>query len=356
MEQRWRRTLLYFLLGVGILIALTSFVGWEEIAAALWQAKPVFVVLGFVAGTMQIVMFAFNWYIVLNGIGYDIGLIKTIKVFYAGDFANGITPLGQMGGEPIMAYILSKNSSISYEKSFAGIFSADLINSVPFFTYSVIGVTYFILFQSTGIVVRLLAVTVLLAALFILGFGVLFWYRGEVALRLLLAARAGFGRVSRFIGFDDGLFDDLSADEIRSRYQNFRGTVREVFARRWMLVESLIVTHAAGLLGFVGLYAFLLAVGWKAPFFIIMLITPMSVIAFYMPLPGGLGGVELILVSLLILLAGVPSGMASAAVILFRGAVYAVPLVLGALSLWRISTSWEDVKQAVEEEERDIPG
>jgi len=88
--------------------------------------------------------------------------------------------------------------------------------------------------------------------------------------------------------------------------------------------------------------------------FLLMLIVPMTVIAFYMPLPGGLGGVEVLLVSLLVVIAGVQPHVASAAVILHRTTVYLLPTLLGAGLLWHLSSGWDAVQEGMERGGEDI--
>ncbi len=349
MRPRWNKTLLYFFVGLGLIAVMTSFVGIDRIVAILHDTTPYFVGLGFIAASAHIMLFAFNWYIVLDEIGYRVGIWKLIQVFYAGTFANNVTPLGQMGGEPIMAYILSNNSEISYERSLAGIFSADAINALPFFTYSFIGITYFTLFYPTDLIVRMLAATVLVIAAAMIALLGLFWFRAGTALDIIMTIGSRLRSVAARVGWEDmGPLEYMEEDELRERLVEFRETIGSVFSRRSLLVESLIVTHAAGLLNIMALYAFLLAVGWKVEFFLLMLIVPMTVIAFYMPLPGGLGGVEVVLVTLLVVIAGVQPHVASAAVILQRGTVYLIPTVIGAAFLWYLSSGWEEVQEGME--------
>lgn len=355
MRLRWNKTLLYFFVGLGLIAVMTSFVGVGRIVSILQNTVPFFVGLGFIAASAHILLFAFNWYIVLDEIGYHIGLWKLIQVFYAGTFANNVTPLGQMGGEPIMAYILSNNSGVSYERSLAGIFSADAINALPFFTYSFIGITYFTLFYPTDLFVRMLAATVLVIAAAMIGLLALFWFRAGTALAIILGVGSRLRSAAGRIGWEDkGPLEHMEEDELRERLVEFRETIGSVFERRSLLLESMIVTHAAGLLNILALYAFLLAVGWKVEFFLLMLIVPMTVIAFYMPLPGGLGGVEVLLVTLLVVIAGVQPHVASAAVILHRSTVYLLPTLLGAGLLWHLSSGWETVQEGMERSGEDI--
>jgi uncharacterized membrane protein YbhN (UPF0104 family) len=57
---------------------------------------------------------------------------------------------------------------------------------------------------------------------------------------------------------------------------------------------------------------------------------PVGAIASVTPLPGGLGGIEAVLIALLVPLAGVSGATAAAAVVIHRGAIYWLPTLVGA--------------------------
>jgi hypothetical protein len=60
----------------------------------------------------------------------------------AGTLMNSITPLGQAGGEPFMAFVISDNAETSYEKALSSVVSADLVNAIPFIAYLIVAVIY----------------------------------------------------------------------------------------------------------------------------------------------------------------------------------------------------------------------
>jgi uncharacterized membrane protein YbhN (UPF0104 family) len=62
-----------------------------------------------------------------------------------------------------------------------------------------------------------------------------------------------------------------------------------------------------------------------------MLVVPISAVAGVTPLPGGAGGIESVLLLLLVAapLPAVTKSVALAAIVVFRGLVYWVPVVLG---------------------------
>lgn len=59
---------------------------------------------------------------------------------------------------------------------------------------------------------------------------------------------------------------------------------------------------------------------------------PLAYVAGATPLPGGLGGIEAAFVALLVPTTGVPASAVTAAVLVFRGGVYWMPMAIGGVS------------------------
>lgn len=73
------------------------------------------------------------------------------------------------------------------------------------------------------------------------------------------------------------------------------------------------------------------AIGTAVPFSVMLFVVPIGALASITPLPGGAGGIETVLVSVLAGLPSITVGLdtALAAVVIFRGAVYWIPMIIG---------------------------
>ncbi|WP_227356036.1 lysylphosphatidylglycerol synthase domain-containing protein [Haladaptatus salinisoli] len=71
------------------------------------------------------------------------------------------------------------------------------------------------------------------------------------------------------------------------------------------------------------------AIGTTVPFAVVLFAIPISAIAGVTPLPGGTGGIESVLVALLVSTTSIESAVVVAAVVIFRGFVYWVPTMIG---------------------------
>lgn len=333
--MNWRRVIFQVGFGILLILSLLWFLGWKEIARVLVSADLSFVFLGFIAAFSVNIVWAFNWRIFLGQAGYRPSTFGLFRLFFAAMFVNKVTPLGELGGEPFIAYVVSEDSDIPYENSFAAVLSAGLINTVPFFTFSITGIAYFLVFNQSGIVVTVLAFVMVMIAILLFSLFLIIWFRKELATNILAFLVIHINRVLAWIGISR----QIPLEEITERIENFYDMFHSNLASTRSMAAALIIAHCGTFLAMLGLYTFLLAVGWKVQFFYVMFIIPVAGLASYMPLPGGLGGIEATLIGLLILVAGIQPAIASAAVVLHRATVYGFTAIVGAIALWQTSVS-----------------
>lgn len=327
-----------FTFAIGIIAAFTWVVGWQDIAAAASRASLRYLALGSLVAFAGTVALGVAWWTVVRTVtGY--GLVDGLRVFYITMFANSVTPLGQAGGEPFMAYLVSRDSGIPIEESFGAVLAADLLNTVHFFTLSFVGILIFVVFfplhplMSLVLKILLGGVVVILAGLLVLA------RRRDLFLKLL----GGIGGRLRWLldraGQDgDGVLGRIGRDYLREKGRNFYGVVGQVLGRRRVMAKALLISHVAGLLGVAGLYLILFSLGVDHPFSVILFVLPAAFLAGYLPLPGGLGGIE---VAMILLLTTIPPGMsdavASAAALFFRLQTYWLVLFIGGVFTARLS-------------------
>ncbi|MCJ7450600.1 MAG: flippase-like domain-containing protein, partial [Candidatus Nanohaloarchaeota archaeon QJJ-9] len=139
MEGWTKRTLFNLGVALVILAVFFHFIGIGEIIKAFRSAKLPFALIGFVSGFGMVLGWIAIWRMVYNLTGYTFNLKELFEIYFAGNFANNITPFGQAGGEPFIAYIMSKKTDLSFSKSFAGVMCADVLRGVPYLVLSFLG-------------------------------------------------------------------------------------------------------------------------------------------------------------------------------------------------------------------------
>ena len=323
-----RRVVLVGALGaVVVLAALFSLVGPAAVVETLSAADPrlVAVVVGF--ALCWLTAWGLMLRAVLASLSVEVPTHTAVVVYVGAVFANNVTPFGQAGGEPVAALLISKVSDCRYETGLAGIASVDVLNVVPSLSLVLVGVGYYATTAAVGD--RL--VTAVTSAVVVIGTVVavlvLAWRRRETLVKRLPAVIAPIaGRLAR--GRSDA--DTLEAG-ITERLERFFADVERVGTDR----RQLSVVVGLSLLGWlaqaVALTAAFAAVGHPIAPHVVVFAIPLANLAGATPLPGGLGGIEAAYVGLLVPTTGVAAATVTAAVLVFRGATYWMPVVLGGI-------------------------
>lgn len=224
-----------------------------------------------------------------------------------------------------MAYLISKHSDTSYEKSLATVMSADVLAIIPLSTFVILGYSYITI---TGTISgELTKMSIIASSLLLFGIvmSYLGWYRpGSLEKTLLKAVEA----VTDFIGKGSGF-----VDELEDRLENVEETFKTVGENPKAVIKSLAITHAAFLLKMTAFYGVMLSVGLEMNAFQIMLLIPLASVANFSPTPGGAGTFEAAMAGLIILFVNVNFATALTAAILYRVSTYWVNIAVGYVTM-----------------------
>lgn len=317
--------------GVAFLILglFTWRIGWGRILGVVARAEASLVVPGAILAFGSVLGVGIAWWLVVRGVA-PMNAVEGVKVFFSAQFANAITPFGQLGGEPFIAYILARNTNTPIEESLGATVSADFLNTVPFFTYSLTGIVLFLLFNPNNHLITLLLKLILFLAILVTGFFLLLWYKEDVALGLLGRFGAWIDRlIDRMRLQNRWKFGRFDRTYFLEKGENFYHTLRRLMRQPRTIRNVLLVSHLANILGMVGMYFLLQGLGADISLPVVMFLLPAGLLASYLPLPGGLGGIEVALTLLLNTIGGVPFDIASAATLLFRVFTYWMVLLIG---------------------------
>jgi len=264
---------------------------------------------------------------VLGALDASLSVAMSGFVFAGAVFSNNVTPFGQAGGEPVSGYLISRATGREYETGLAAIASVDALHFVPSIGYAVIGLTFVLagaaefgrnlVFATTALAV--LAVGIPAAAYF-------GWqYRYELEATVVRAVTP----VVRFLGGVVPRRSPPTAEAIERRIEGFFGAIERVATNRTTILEAVGFSALGWLAMCTSLWLSVYALGYTVPFSSVLLVVPMGAVAGMTPLPGGLGGVDAVLIALLVSTTGITGGVAGAAVLVHRGATYVFPTVVG---------------------------
>lgn len=320
-------TFVGFLAALTVLSAVVWYIGIHDILGALQQADRSVLLLILLIATIWLSAWGLALWTVLRAIGTPVSAPKAIFVFAASVFANNVTPFGQAGGEPVSAMFISSVTDSEYESGLAAIASVDTLHFVPSITCAIVGFVYVVAGAAQltqDVLVAAAGAVVLVAA--ILTIAALGWrnqHRVEVVLvRSVTPILAAVGRVvPRRSPPDRG--------DIERRVGVFFDAIGRVANDRRTLLTAMAFSAVGWVALSTSLWLSLYALGYAVPFAATLFVVPVGSIAGVTPLPGGLGGVESVFIALLTPTAGVSATVATAAVLIYRGATYWLPTLFG---------------------------
>ena len=325
MDIDLRTSLVGFLGALVVLAALLTFVGVGRVLDALSRAEPILLLGVLLAALAWLTAWGLSLRTVLTVLGARVSAPVAVLVFAAATFANNVTPFGQAGGEPITALFISRATDTEYETGLAAIASVDSLNFVPSITLAGLGLAYVSTEIAFGRRLRFAAVLVGVLALGIPVAGYYAWRNRYAVERRVVAL---LGPVVRTLGRLIPGRSPPDAQVIEARIEGFFHAIERVAGDRERLALALGFSTAGWLLQGIALYLALLAIGTPVGFEVVLVAVPVGAIAGITPLPGGLGGVEAVLIAILVAL-GVPAGPAAAGVVIHRSATYFLPLLIG---------------------------
>jgi len=319
-------SVLAFLAALVVLGVVLWLVGVEAVAGALTRADRRTVALLAPVVAVWLTAWGLSLYVVLRALGASIRPHQAVFVFTAALFSNNVTPFGQAGGEPVSAVFIASASDSEYETGLAAIASVDTLHFVPSLAGATVGLGY------AGLTavrltedLRLAAAAVAALAAVVPAAGYLVWrYRGRVE-RVVVDR---LGPVIRAVGRAVPVLTAPTSATIERRVRGFFESIARVAADRRALVTATLLSALGWLCLSTSLWLSLAAVGAAVPFLSVLFVVPVGMVAGVTPFPGGLGGIDAAFVALLVPL-GVPASVATAAVVVHRGATFWLPTVVG---------------------------
>jgi hypothetical protein len=327
---KMRATVLAFAAAVAVFVALFVVTGVDDVLSVVVTADPEIVGLVVATTVFWLVAWGGALRVVLGVLGVDVSVFTAFFVFSGAMFSNNVTPFGQAGGEPVTALLISRVADTEYETGLAAIASVDTLNFVPSITLALFGVVYFATEVTLGTNRNVALATVVVVALAVAVPGMVYvaWSRRygleERTVGVLVPViRRIAGRLPRV--------PVPTKAGIEARIDGFFRAIERVAADRESLFAALALSAAGWGFQMLGLWLAFRAIGEPIPLSVAMVVVPIGAIAGVTPLPGGAGGIESVLVFLLVAapLANVDQSVALAGVVVFRGAVYWVPVVVG---------------------------
>jgi len=329
------KNIFWFVVATLIFAVLVRIAELKKIIEAFKEAELIYLVFSCMTGFSILIVWSLNWFNFFKVSKIDCSFPRTFQLFSAGQFLNSVTPLGQFGGQPFMAYLISKHSDTSYEKALAAVMSADVIAIIPLSTFVILGYTYIAI---TGTVSgELTRMSIIASSLLLFGIvmSYLGWYRpGSLEKGLVKITE----KITDILGRGSGFVVKLE-----NRLENVESTFRKVGENPKAVIRSLIIAHTSFLLKMTVFYGVMLSLGLQMNPFQVMLLIPLASVANFSPTPGGAGTFEAAMAGLIILFIQINLATALTAAILYRVSTYWVNITVGYIAMSSLNYKLNDV-------------
>jgi len=312
-----RNQILAFVAAGVLLLITVAIADIAKIYAALVTAQKDQLLLGVLIGVGVLLVRSRVWLVIFDAMDAKLGTLAVFQLFSVGEFFNNITPLGQAGGQPFMAYVIYDETELRYEEALAAVMSGDLFTAIPLVTFGVFsGIFLFVNNSLNKLVLDTLLVSLsLVVFLFVLLFLVMHFPGERFAVVDTIRQYTSIG--------------ERTTSFIIEKVDNMRHVFRIVGGKPIHIVRSTFFAHLALLTDVTVLYVMLSSFGVSIDPLYLTAIFPVSNISKLLPTPGGSGGYEFVLATFLTTIAGIDFAVSVSAVVLYRVATYWVAIVLG---------------------------
>ena len=318
-----RKTVL--LLGVSVLILLIMlwFVGIDQVISALKVANVGIIALAIAAQVFTYFLYTMRWQILNRLADMDVSIKKLLPIVLVGLAVNNITPSGRGGGEPVRAYILSKEKKeYRFEDTFATVVADRALDTFPFVVLAAITIasmTLFFRMETWLIVVMVVAVIVIVAVLIIL---------------IYMCINPNFG--NRVDGWIIGLVrrfykknSESFENKIHSAIFGFQDTMKILISNKKGLVYTMTLSFVIWIFEIIRVYLVFLAFGANVNPIIIGEVFIVACLVGMIPLlPGGLGTIDGMMI-VFYSAAGISASVSAAATVIERLISFWMATIIG---------------------------
>ena len=322
------RTALWTTLTLSALAVYVWVVGPDGVGAALRRPAAGETLTLAVAGFLPVVVWGCSLYVLLAATGVDLPIFRAIALFVASVFLNNVTPFGQLGGDPPSALLVARDSGARAESALAALGTLGGVNRVAALLIGVLGATWY----GTRVVaagrVREALVAVTALGVCLLSAVAVVWRR-----RQQVADRTGraLARLLAAVDRRQSVVSLPGRDAVVERVNGFVRSCEHIASRPWALLTVVLLGLSGQVVVAGVLWLAVVSVGATAPFVVVVLLVPATKLSGITPTPGGVGGAQLLLATLLVSSVGLTAPTATAAALLYRAAAFWLPTVVGAV-------------------------
>lgn len=322
--------------GIGLLSALLAigfliwFVGVEDFINSVSNADLFYTAIAGLFAVLWLIMWSGTFYVIGNSLDLDISMFKSFRTYATVMFANNVTPFAHLGGEPVAAGFISKVVEKDYEKCLGALSSVSVVHFVPSLLFFTGGFGYIFLTGNSvpesldRLVVAFLILTFALVAA---GF-LVYKFRGKTqnfVSTLIFSILSNLGKIPKFPKY--------TKEDVNKVVKGYFSSFAEVGSNRRVVFLAVLSSTAGVFCQAFGLWFALQAVGVDIRLVIPIIAFPIAGLASALPLPGGAGGIEAVLITIIVAFTSATVPNVTAGVILMRSVIFWFPILVGSVNL-----------------------
>ncbi len=322
-----------FVLVLVVLYFILKEIGFIKIYDNLKIAKVKYIVLAFLSGFVLFITWNLKWYLLLKELT-DVKFRHTLLILLAGSFVNSTTPGARVGGEPLRAYYLSKIYNVEKSRFFATTLIDKVANTVAFSFLSIFSILFVILFVDIGLKLKVfLEIILLLILVLILGSVVLkkkIIFKKRYITKILLVVYNFF--LFRFVRKKFSTYKKFEGYFVE-RFDNIVNTSKRLLYQKKIFKNTLILSFVMWFFNYIGTYFLFKAFSYDVSFLAVIIVVTLSLlIGSIIFVPGGIGLIETVMISLYFSF-GIGSSIAATVAVVDRFIFYFFSLFVGGLCL-----------------------
>ncbi|RAP52249.1 MAG: hypothetical protein BZ138_03460 [Methanosphaera sp. rholeuAM270] len=321
----YKKIIVLLAVGIIILIAMVLLIGPEQIISALKTADITYVVLALFIQVIILLLWNTRWSIICKSLDIPHNFMSLFAMTIIGLAINDLTPSGRSGGEPVRAYILSKNSSEDFKRTFASVMGDKIFDTFPFIVLAIFSIAYLMLYLHLDATIFSLLLISLILFIIALLFIIILCFNENMG---IFTVKWVFRQIKRFT-----LKFSKYEEKVLSSLLGFQNSLRYLLSNRRLLLEAALISFLVWFLELLRVYVVFLAFGVNVSLGMIAAVFLVSSLIGIIPLlPGGLGSIDGVMI-LLYSMAGISASVSTAATLIERMISLWMILILGIILL-----------------------
>jgi len=322
-----------FIAVLGILYSILRGIGFINIYNTLKAADIKYIIFSLLSAFALFLTWNYKWFLLVK----EVKKAKFLQIFpilMAGSFINTTTPGAKVGGEPLRAYYLSRQYKFEKSKFFATTILDRAINSIAFAALSVFSILFVIVYIDIEVWIKtILEVILVLLFLTIIGGLVL---RQKIKLEkrhiTIILTKIYYFYLFKIIRKKFNTYKKFE-NYIIKKLDNIINTFKKLIKQEKVFKKDLLLSFGMWFFNYLGTFFIFKALGYNISFLaVIIVITLSMLVGSLFALPGGMGIIETIMISLYLSF-GISSGIAATVAVIDRFIFYFYSILLGGICL-----------------------